>query len=355
MRKKMLKEIRIGDRVIGNSSPVFIIAEAGVNHNGDLDMARKLVEEAASCGADCIKFQTFKAERVVTEGAPKAKYQLGTTDSTESQIDMLRKIELKPEYHQELKEYAEHLGLVFLSTPYNFEDIDLLESIEVLAYKVASGQIVEHPFLRKISKTGKPIFLSTGMATLAEIEEALRTIHDQGNDSLVLLQCTTNYPSRIEDANLRVIQTFRSVFDCLVGYSDHTIGAESAIASVALGAKVVEKHFTLDKNLPGPDHSSSMTPEELKSLVTKTHMTETSLGKAQKEPTEIEKKNSIGMRRSIVASRDIQKGEVITSDHITFKRPATGLSPQFYDTILGKRASKDISYDELLQKDMIEW
>ena len=351
----MKQEIRIGDRIIGDSSPVFIISEAGVNHNGDLDMARRLVEEAGSCGADCIKFQTFKAERVVTVSAPKAKYQLGTTDRTESQLDMLRKIELKPEHHLELKEHAENLGLVFLSTPYNFEDIDLLESIGVLAYKVASGQIVEHPFLRKISQTGKPIFLSTGMATTAEIESALKTIHDEGNDSVVLLQCTTNYPSRIEDANLRVIQSFMSAFGCLVGYSDHTIGEESAIASVALGAKVIEKHFTLDKNLPGPDHSSSMTPEELKSLVEKIHRTETSLGNAKKEPTEIEKENSIGMRRSIVASRDIQKGEAITVDNITFKRPATGLSPQFYDKILGKKASRDMSYDELLQKDMIEW
>lgn len=351
----MKQEIKIGNKIISNQSPVFIIAEAGVNHNGDLDMARRLIKEAASCGADCIKFQTFKAERVVTIYAPKAKYQLGTTDKTESQLDMLRKIELKPEHHSELKLYAEKLGLIFLSTPYNFEDIDLLENIGVQAYKAASGQIVEHSFLRKIAKNGKPIFLSTGMATLAEIDKALGTIRDEGNERVVLLQCTTNYPSRIEDANLRVLQTFRSVFDCLVGYSDHTIGVESAITSVALGAKVLEKHFTLDKNLPGPDHSSSMTPEELKSLVNQIHKTEASLGSTQKIPTEIEKENSIGMRRSIVASQNIQKSEVITADNITFKRPATGLSPRFYDKILGKRAKKDISYDELLQMEMIEW
>lgn len=351
----MLKEIKIGDKIIGSSSPVFIIAEAGVNHNGDLDMARRLVEEAASCGADCIKFQTFKAERVVTAEAPKAKYQLGTTEKTESQLDMLRKIELKPDYHLDLKVYAENLGLIFLSTPYNLEDIDLLENIGVHAYKVASGQIIEPPFLRKIAKTGKPIFLSTGMATLAEIDTALRTIRDERHDEVVLLQCTTNYPSRIEDANLRVIQTYRSVFGCLVGYSDHTIGPESAMASVALGAKVIEKHFTLDKNLPGPDHSSSMTPEEFKSLVLKIHRTEAALGSEKKEPTESEKENSVGMRRSIVASCDIHKGEAITADNITFKRPATGLSPQFYDIILGKKASRDILSDELLQMDMIEW
>lgn len=351
----MKQEIRIGSKIISNHSPVFLIAEAGVNHNGDLDMARRLIKEAASCKVDCIKFQTFKAERVVTISSPKAKYQLETTDKSESQLDMLRKIELKPEHHLELKAYAENLGLVFLSTPYNFEDINILEGIGVLAYKVASGQIVEHPFLRKLSKTEKPIFLSTGMATLAEIDNALGTILDEGNDRVVLLQCTTNYPSRIEDANLRVLQTFRSTFDCLVGYSDHTIGVESAITSVALGAKVIEKHFTLDKNLPGPDHSSSMTPKELMSLVNQIHMTEASLGSAQKRPTEIEKENSIGMRRSIVASRNINKGEVITADNITFKRPASGLSPRFYDMILGKKALKDIFCDELLQMEMIEW
>lgn len=350
-----MKDIPIGDKILGDSSPVFIIAEAGVNHNGDLDMARRLVEEAASCGADCIKFQTFKAERVVTADAPKAKYQLGTTNAAESQLDMLRKIELKPEHHRELKQYAENQGLVFLSTPYNFEDIDLLEHLGVQAHKIASGQIVELPFLRKISQTGKPIFLSTGMATMAEIDSALRTIREEGNDRVILLQCTTNYPSRIEDANLRVIQTFKSAFGCLAGYSDHTLGDESAIASIALGARAIEKHFTLDKTLPGPDHSSSMTPEEMKTLVMKIRKTETALGKGQKEPAKIEKENLIGMRRSIVASRDIRKGETITPERITFKRPATGLSPQFYDMILGKKAAKDISFDELLHMDMIEW
>lgn len=351
----MQQEIIIGNKTISEHSPVFIIAEGGVNHNGDLEMARKLLEEAAVCGVDCVKFQTFKAERVVTKNAPKAQYQMGTTDKAESQLAMLEKIELKPEHHVELKKHAEKLGMIFLSTPYNFEDIDFLESIGVLAYKAASGQIVELPFLRKIAKTHKPIFLSTGMATIAEIDSALKVIYREGNDKVVLLQCTTNYPSRTEDANLRVIQTFRSAFDMLTGYSDHTIGDEAAIAAVALGAKVIEKHFTLDKNLPGPDHSSSMTPEELKSLVEKVRRTESALGSAQKEPAEVERENVIGMRRSIVASRDIRSGEMISEDNITFKRPATGLSPQFYDIIIGKKAAKDISSDELLQMDMIKW
>lgn len=347
-------EIKINNKIIGSNSPVFIIAEAGVNHNGDLEMAKKLIEKATVCGVDCVKFQTFKAERVVTKNAPKAKYQLGTTDKIESQLDMLRKLELRPEDHAKLKTYAEKLGLVFLSTPYNFEDIDLLENIGVLAYKVASGQIVEHPFLRKIAKTSKPIFLSTGMSTLAEIDTALKNIYREGNDMVILLQCTTNYPSMIEDANLRVIQTLQSTFGTLVGYSDHTIGDEAAIVAVALGAKVIEKHFTLDKSLPGPDHSSSMPPQELKSLVEKIRRAEASLGKAQKEPTQAERENIVGMRRSIVASRKIRKGEMIAEENITFKRPATGLSPEFFDMIIGKKATRDIASDELLQMDMIE-
>lgn len=351
----MQQEIKIGDITISGNSPVFIIAEAGVNHNGDLEIAKRLTKEAAVSGADCIKFQTFKAERVVTKNAPKAKYQLETTDKTENQIDMLRKIELKPEQHIELKQYAEELGIVFLSTPYNMEDVDLLEDIGVLAYKVASGQIVEIPFLRKIAVTGKPIFLSTGMSTLAEIDTALNTIMKEGNDQVVVLQCTTNYPSSFKDANLRVLQTLESTFGSLVGYSDHTIGEEAVIAAVALGAKVIEKHFTLDKDLPGPDHSSSMTPLEFKLLTEKIRRTESSLGSTKKTPTEIEKENAVGMRRSIVASRNIRIGDTINDDSITFKRPATGLSPQFFDMILGKKAAKNISVDELLQMDMIQW
>lgn len=351
----MERIIKIGSRTIGDGSPVFIIAEAGVNHNGSLEIAQRLVEEAANCGADCVKFQTFKAERVVTQKAPKAKYQLETTDRTESQIDMLRKIELKPEHHVKLKKYAEKLGMIFLSTPYSFEDVDFLESIGVLAYKVASGQIVEHAFLCKIAKTGKPLFLSTGMATLGEIDAALTAVLKAGNDKVILLQCTTNYPSRIEDANLKVIQNLKSIFGCLVGYSDHTIGDEAAITAVALGANVIEKHFTLDKNLPGPDHSTSITPIELRSFAEKIHKIETALGKGYKEPTALEKENAINMRRSITASRDIRKDEIITEDKITFKRPATGLPPQFYDMIIGKKAARDILADELLQMDMIKW
>jgi N-acetylneuraminate synthase/N,N'-diacetyllegionaminate synthase len=351
----VLQSINIDNKTISKTSPVFIIAEAGVNHNGNLEMAKDLIKRAAACGADCIKFQTFKAERVVTKYAPKAKYQMGTTDKAESQLDMLKKIELRPEDHAELKEITEELDMVFLSTPYNFEDIDILENIGVSAYKVASGQIVELPFLRKIASKEKPVLLSTGMATLEEIDEALATILETGNEKVVLLQCTTNYPSKIEDANLRVIPAFQSEFSTLTGYSDHTVGEEAAISVVALGARIIEKHFTLDKNLQGPDHSSSMIPDEFNTFVRKIRRVETALGSAIKTPTKIEKENAVGMRRSIVASRNIKKGETINEESITFKRPANGLAPRFYDNITGKRATRDIVVDEIIQKDMIQW
>lgn len=347
--------IEIGKKRIGEGEPVFIIAEAGVNHNGSLEAARALVREAHASGADCVKFQTFKAERVATAGAPKAKYQLGTTDKNESQLDMLKKLELKYEDHVELKSYAESLGIVFMSTPYSFEDIDLLESIGVPAYKVASGQIIELLFLQRIARTGKPVVLSTGMATLAEADEAVRAIRAEGNGKIVLLQCTTDYPSRLSDCNLRAMATLRSSFGLPVGYSDHTTGDEAAIATVALGARVIEKHFTLDKSLPGPDHSSSFTPSEFSSLVKKIRAVEVALGSGRKEPSATEKENAKGMRRSLVAGLDIRKGEVIKEGMITFKRPAAGLSPSFYGMVVGKSAARDIAKDELFTMEMVEW
>lgn len=351
----MKKEIKINSTTIGENSPVFIIAEAGVNHNGDFSIARKLVEQAKISGADCIKFQTFQAERVVTKNAPKAKYQLGTTDRAESQLKMLKKLELSKQHHIELKKIAEQLGLVFLSTPYNFEDVGLLEELKVSAYKIASGQIVEHAFLKKIAQTGKPIFLSTGMATMDEIQEALDTISAVGSDQVILLQCTTNYPSRVQDANVKVIPMFKKKFDCLSGYSDHTTGNEAICAAVALGATVIEKHFTIDKNFEGPDHSSSMTPDEFKVLVKNIRQVEQALGNGIKKPTQTENENKTGMRRSIVATSKIKKGDAINQNNISFKRPATGLSPKIYDELIGKKALIDIEQDTLIQKEMIQW
>ncbi len=351
----MEDRITIGTRSVGRGCPVFVVAEAGINHNGDLETAMELVRSAAVAGADCVKFQTFRAECVVTRGAPKAVYQVETTGRSGSQLEMLRQCELEPDAFRGLKAYAEELGMVFLSTPYNFEDIELLEDIGVAAYKVASGQIVEHPFLRKIARTGKPVILSTGMATLAEVDAALRVMVDEGGGGVVLMQCTTDYPSRMEDANLKVIRTFMETFGCPVGYSDHTIGMEAAVAAVALGASAVEKHFTLDRALPGPDHSSSVVPAELEMFVQCIRRTERALGNGRKEPSGAERANAAAMRRSITAARDIRRGEVITEGHLIFKRPATGLSPAFYDAVVGKRAARDIHADDVFEMDMIEW
>jgi len=350
--------VKIGNLLIGSNSPIFIIAEAGINHNGDPVMARELVSSAAAFGADAVKFQTFKADRVVTHGAPKAEYQLEVTDKAESQLEMLERVELDEAEHRELKTLADSKGIVFLSTPYNFEDIELLETLGVDAYKIASGQIVEHAFLQRVAGTAKPIILSTGMATMAEIEAAVKIIERSCTgaleEKLILMQCTTNYPSLIEDANLRVIETLRSRFGCHVGYSDHTLGTEAVIAAVALGAAVIEKHYTLDKTLPGPDHLSSATPLELKELVVKIRRTEAALGSEIKEPSKAEILNATGMRRSLATTRAVKCGEVITQEILTFKRPSSGMAPQLYSMVIGKRVVRDIEAGVLLDKDMVE-
>ena len=349
----MLERLRIGKKSIGIGKPVFIIAEAGVNHNGDIDLARQLVLEAKKCGADCIKFQTFRAERVVSKDAPKADYQMKTTDPGESQIEMLKRCELKPEFHKELMKLCERKDIIFLSTPYNIEDVDFLDGLGVQAFKLASIHAAEPYFARYVAEKCKPVILSTGMATLGEVDKAVRSIRESGNEDLVLLQCTTNYPSRIEDANLRAMLTMGSAFGVPVGYSDHTQHDAVCIAAVALGAKVIEKHFTLDKTLSGPDQSSSAEPDEFARLVSDIRNVEKTLGSARKEPCEIEKENAVGMRRSIVARCDISKGSVITEEMLTFKRPSAGLSPKYMDYIVGKKTAENIYMDEFITLKMI--
>ncbi len=341
-------KIQIGNRKIGNEEPTFVIAEAGVNHNGDLELAKQLVLEAKNCNADCVKFQTFKAERVVTASAPKANYQLETTDPDESQVEMLKKCELKMEHHYELMDLCKKEDIIFLSTPYNIEDVDFLDSLDVPAFKLASIHAAEPYFINYIAQKGRPLILSTGMATFLEVEEAVTTIRATGNEAFVLLQCTTNYPSHLEDVNLRAMQTIGEAFDVIVGYSDHTQDDTACMASVALGAKVIEKHFTLDKSLPGPDQSSSADPEEFVNLVKNIRKMEKVLGSNKKEPCLIEKKNAIGMRRSLVAKIEIQKGSVISEEMITFKRPSTGISPKDIGKVLGKKATTTIPADTLL-------
>ncbi|KPA11435.1 N-acetylneuraminate synthase [Candidatus Magnetomorum sp. HK-1] len=345
----MINEIKIGHHVIGLNQPIFIIAEAGVNHNGDIELAKRLIHEAKNAGADCIKFQTFKAERLVLDNAPKAEYQKKTTNPSESQLKMLQKLELNEKAHKELFDYCQKTGITFLSTPYNKKDVDLLDQLGVQAFKLSSLHIVEPEFIKYVTDKAKPILMSTGMATLAEVDEAVGTIRSvRDDDEFILLQCTTNYPSLPEHANLRAMKTMENAFNVNVGYSDHTQSHTACIVAIALGAKIIEKHFTLDKNLEGPDHLSSETPETFKQLVSIIRETEQILGHGRKEPVNIEMLNAKDVRRSIVTAKKIQKGNVITKDCIEFKRPAKGISPKLLNQLLGRKVRKDIKENTIL-------
>ena len=344
----MNKTLSIGNRKIGYKNPVFIIAEAGVNHNGDMELALQLINNAKLCGADCIKFQTFKAEQVASDDAPKASYQLETTDPEESQIDMLKKLELPIDCYKKLVEKCNEQDIIFLSTPYNEEDIDFLDDLGVLAFKLASMHATEPKIIQYAASKGKPVILSTGMTTLDEVDEAVKHFRKIGNEQLVLLQCTTNYPSLLEDSNLLSMQTMRDTFDVLVGYSDHTKDDTSCIVAATLGATVIEKHFTLDRTLPGPDQTTSYEPKEFKRLVNNIRNVNKILGNPNKEPSEIEKKNALGMRRSLVSKTIISAGEIISGNMLTFKRPAKGLPPKYFDSFVGKKALKDIPANSFL-------
>lgn len=327
---------------------IFIIAEAGVNHNGNLDLAKMLVDAAKSAGADCVKFQTFSAEEIVTASAPKAEYQLKITDKNESQLQMLKKLELDFDAHLELIKYCRKVGIDFLSTPYSFTDINLLEKLGVDSYKIASGQLVEPSFLQAVAVKDKPIYLSTGMATLAEVDVAVRTILATGNNQLVLLQCTTNYPSRLQDANLLTIPTMAAAFGTLMGYSDHTQSDTACLVAVGLGARVIEKHLTLDKAMSGPDHAASANPEEFTRLCLALREAELTLGSRRKEPCKAEIANARGMRRSLVASRQIKAGEVFCEDMLTCKRPGTGIRPDLLSEVVGCLAKREVQKDEMI-------
>ncbi|MGE5605232.1 MAG: N-acetylneuraminate synthase [Bacteroidota bacterium] len=341
--------IQVNNRCISSDSPVFIIAEAGVNHNGSLEMAERLVDLAAEAGADAVKFQTFKADRFVTTTAPKALYQKEATGSGESQYTMLKRLELSYEQHLELVEHCKTRNITFLSTPFDFDSVALLEKFNLPAYKISSGDLTNLPFLEYIATKNKPIILSTGMASLGEVEEAVAAIQNTGNRQIVLLHCTSNYPTEYHDVNLKAMLTLRDAFQLPVGYSDHTVGMEVPIAAVALGACVIEKHFTLDRSLPGPDHRASMEPQELKLLVQKIRNTEAALGTGLKQPTPSEKDTLSVARKSIVAAVDITSGTVVTERMLTFKRPGTGLPPKFLPYLIGRKARKDLPSDKLLE------
>jgi len=348
-----MKKIEIGNKLVGDEQPIFIVAEIGVNHNGDIRLAKKLIDAAKDAGADAVKFQAFKTEKVVTKYAEKAKYQKETTGLSESQYDMIRRLELKDEEIRELYNYAKKNNIIFLSSAFDKESVDLLDNLGVPAFKVASGEITNFPLLRYIAEKKKPIILSTGMSTIGEIEEALEVIREKGVENIVLLHCVTSYPAKIEDVNLRVIEALRCRFKLPVGFSDHTLGITIPIAVAALGAVLVEKHFTLDRTLPGPDHRASLEPDELKDMVRAVRDVEKALGDRVKKPTKDEERIKKVVRRSIVAKMGIPKGTVITEDMLDFKRPGVGIEPKYLNEIIGKKAKKDIKPDGLITFDKL--
>ena len=330
---------------------VFIIAEAGVNHNGSAAVARKMIDVAKTAGADAVKFQTFKAEAVISKLAPKAEYQKKTTGEHESQLEMAKKLEFGINVHKELINYCKKKGILFLSTPFDLESIDLLNELGLGIIKIPSGEITNLPYLRKIGGLKKEIILSTGMSDLDEIKEALDVLTKAGTlkENISILHCNTEYPTPMKDVDLLAMLTIRDTFKLKVGYSDHTLGIEIPVAAVALGASVIEKHFTLDRNMKGPDHRASLEPCELKTMVKAIRNVEIALGDGIKKISPSEFKNRLIARKSIIAARDIRKGEVFREGNITSKRPGTGLSPMEWNKIIGRIAKRDFKKDKAIE------
>ncbi len=337
-------------RGIGTGNPVFIIAEAGVNHNGDIDLAKQLIDVAKDSGADAIKFQTFKAENLNTKKAPKATYHIETTGNEQSWFDLLKTQELSRKDHEVLIDYCNKKGITFLSTPYDEESFDLLVELNLPIVKVASTDANNTPFLSYMAKAKIPLILSTGMCSFEEVQRSVAAIRKSGGEDFALLQCTSNYPAPVEDTHLRVMDLYERDFGVPVGYSDHTKSSILPVAATAAGATIFEKHFTIDKNLPGPDHRSSLEPKELFEMVKSIRETETLLGLEKKAPAPSELENRDKLRKSIVTKGHLSKGDVLTREMLCFKRPGTGLMPWELDSIIGKKVIKDISADELIQR-----
>jgi N,N'-diacetyllegionaminate synthase len=334
-----------------DSKKVCIIAEAGVNHNGSLDLAKRLIDEAASAGADAVKFQTFKAENLVSHSAVKANYQQDTTDKNETQFEMIKKLELDLSDHQILQKHCEEKKILFLSAPFDLDSIDLLENMELVLFKIPSGEITNLPYLRKIASKNKPVIMSSGMADLGEIEDALEilTMGEIKRKDIIVLHCNTEYPTSFEDVNLKAMQTIAAAFPGInVGYSDHTLGIEVSIAAVAIGAKVIEKHFTLDKQMEGPDHKASLEPLELKAMISSIRNIEIALGNGIKKPSPSETKNKPIARKSLVAAVPIAKGEIFSKENLDVKRPGNGINPMHWDELIGQQAQKDYEEEELI-------
>ena len=330
---------------------VFIIAEAGVNHNGSMDIAKKLITVASEAGCDAVKFQTFKTEKLVSVHAKKAEYQKKNDRSSGSQLDMLKKLELSYDDHKELIEYCRKYAIEFLSTPFDLESIKLLNKLGLTTFKIPSGEITNLPYLRALGKLNKEVILSTGMATLKEVKEAYNVLIEFGtkHDNITMLHANTEYPTPYKDVNLRAMQTIAQELNIKIGYSDHTLGIEVSIVAVAMGAKIVEKHFTLDKTMSGPDHKASLEPSELKAMVKAIRNIEFAMGDGQKKPSKSETKNIVIARKSIVAAKEISVGELFNESNLTTKRPGTGVSPMKWDEVIGRKAKREYYPDDLIE------
>lgn len=362
------KMIKIGDRLVGKGQPVFIVAEAGVNHNGNFDLAIKLIDAAADAGADAVKFQTFRAEQVVTAAGKMADYQKRNIGKETSQIEMIRKFEPKEDWYPELIKRAKEKGIIFISTPHGgFESVDLLESFNVPAFKFGSGDLTNLPVLEYAARFKKPMLISTGMSNLEEVKEAVRAIKNAGNDQILVFHCTTDYPCAPEFVNLRVMQSFAGELGTVVGYSDHTTGYQASALAVALGASMIEKHLTLDRKMSGPDHIASTEPKEFKEMVSllknmpedfekaikmigiTPEAAEVLMGSSEKKPLPNELQYMSVARKSIVAGRDIKAGEKFSAENLAIKRPGTGIQPKHFYKIIGTCAKTDIQKDELIK------
>ncbi|MCR0182854.1 N-acetylneuraminate synthase [[Clostridium] innocuum] len=327
---------------------VFIIAEAGVNHNGNIDLAYQLIDEAVNAGVDCVKFQTYITENDTTRNCEKADYQK-VDESTENQFEMIKGLELSFDDFKKLKEYCDKNDIIFLSSPFDLDSIEFLESLNPVFWKIASSEVTNYPFLRKIALTHRPIVMSTGMCTIDEISNAIDVLHKYGAGNITLLHCNTEYPTPMNDVNLLSMNTLKTKFNTKVGYSDHTLGIEVPIAAVSLGAEIIEKHFTLDKKMEGPDHKASLNPKELKDMVVAIRNIEKAIGNGIKKPSDSEMKNRISARKSIVANKKIKKGEAFNDINLAAKRPGGGISPMRWEEFIGKIATKDYIEDEMIE------
>ncbi len=339
-----MRKIEIAGRIVGEGEPCFIIAEAGINHNGDVDLAKRLVDVAKEAGADAVKFQTFRAEELLSKDALRAKH----LEAESSLFEMVRALEFRRDEVEQIAEHATSRSVMFMSTPLGEESADLLYDMGVPVYKVASGDVTNLPLLRHIGHKGLPIILSTGMASLAETEEAVETLYSTGNEDVALLHCVASYPAPLAELNLRVMETLSQAFQLPTGFSDHTVSTAVPVIAAALGARIIEKHFTLDKNLPGPDHKASASPDELRQIVAGIREVQVVSGSRRKMATDSEEQTRAAFRRSIVAERDIPRGERITGEMLAIKRPGTGIPPRFLDIVVSREAKRDIKADEVI-------